>query len=287
MTELERLEHAFVAGVESCGETQAKLAGLRWKTYRATLDLTALTERPGEPEPELGEAEIPDAALVLDGIVNIPQLMVSLGLAPRLGAAKDLITAHAVRLDDMTVKLLRANVREVEGKMLKVGKRHVRIAPGIAPKEPVMEKPTLTELTDMIEYLEQLKTYNAATALTNRQAINSLKRILASLEVPSPVPAPPEGFEWDGLPWDEIRHPKGWMVLHASPIPTEPAKELWMPKFGEHCKSKLDGNVCIYVRPASIVGNHLFAFALHHNLQLLTLSEVEPLDSPDAGGSEK
>lgn len=74
---------------------------------------------------EAEEASIPEDCLV-DGEVNLPGLIVSLGFAKSNGQAKDLLKAGAVALDGEKVAELRVSVDNARGKVLKVGKHHFR-----------------------------------------------------------------------------------------------------------------------------------------------------------------
>jgi tyrosyl-tRNA synthetase len=72
---------------------------------------------------EAAEAFVPPDA-VEDGQINVPALLVGLGLAKSNGAAKDLVKAGAVALDGERVSELRVAERDVRGRVLRVGKHH-------------------------------------------------------------------------------------------------------------------------------------------------------------------
>ena len=74
---------------------------------------------------EAEDAAIP-AELVADGLVNIPSLVVALGLGASNGKVKDLITAGAVALDGEKVTALSMPHDQLVGKILKVGKHQFR-----------------------------------------------------------------------------------------------------------------------------------------------------------------
>jgi tyrosyl-tRNA synthetase len=74
---------------------------------------------------EADDASIPDS-VVFDGLVSIPSLVVTLGLAASNGKVKDLISAGAVALDGEKVTKLSMPRDELVGKILKVGKHQFR-----------------------------------------------------------------------------------------------------------------------------------------------------------------
>ncbi len=71
------------------------------------------------------EASIPEE-LVQDGMVSIPALITSLGLAASNGKAKELISSGAVALDGDKISELRMSREDLAGKVLKVGKHQFR-----------------------------------------------------------------------------------------------------------------------------------------------------------------
>lgn len=74
---------------------------------------------------EAEEVSLP-AAVVDDGFVSVPSLVVALGLAKSNGAVKDLVKAGAVALDGEKVGELRLPEDAVRGKVLRVGKHQFR-----------------------------------------------------------------------------------------------------------------------------------------------------------------
>ena len=74
---------------------------------------------------EADDAAIP-AELVVDGMVNIPSLVVALGLGASNGKVKDLIAAGAIALDGEKVTALSMPHDQLVGKVLKVGKHQFR-----------------------------------------------------------------------------------------------------------------------------------------------------------------
>lgn len=74
---------------------------------------------------EAEEVSLPPES-ISDGVVNLPALVVSLGMAKSNGQARDLINAGAVSLDGERVPELKMPVASVRGKTLKVGKHHFR-----------------------------------------------------------------------------------------------------------------------------------------------------------------
>jgi tyrosyl-tRNA synthetase len=59
-------------------------------------------------------------------MVNIPSMVVALGLAKSNGAAKDLIKSGAIALDGEKVSDFRVTLDAAQGKVLKVGKHQFR-----------------------------------------------------------------------------------------------------------------------------------------------------------------
>jgi tyrosyl-tRNA synthetase len=71
------------------------------------------------------EALIPEES-VQDGMVSLPAMITSLGLAASNGKAKELISSGAVALDGQKVSELRMTREDLVGKVLKVGKHQFR-----------------------------------------------------------------------------------------------------------------------------------------------------------------
>lgn len=74
---------------------------------------------------EAEEAAIP-ASAIQDGQVQLPSLLVELGLAKSKGNARDLLAAGAVSLDGEKVSGLTAPEDQARGRVLRVGKHHFR-----------------------------------------------------------------------------------------------------------------------------------------------------------------
>ncbi|HEY0866157.1 MAG TPA: tyrosine--tRNA ligase [Fimbriimonas sp.] len=74
---------------------------------------------------EAEEAAIP-AEAIEEGMVNVPAMVVALGLAKSNGAAKDLLKSGAVALDGEKVSDFRLSLDAARGKVLRVGKHQFR-----------------------------------------------------------------------------------------------------------------------------------------------------------------
>jgi tyrosyl-tRNA synthetase len=130
-TDIEALEKEASAGGPAAGKAKRALAGAVTELYQgaeaaraAERHFDRLFREHGTPE-DMEEASIPDDALE-DGLVQLPRLIASLGLAGSTSKARLLITQGGVKLDGEPVTELALPVERVVGKVLQAGKRGFR-----------------------------------------------------------------------------------------------------------------------------------------------------------------